>query len=120
MEPLVVPGALDSLSAVGQYVVGAASEAGLNKSAAYKLRLAVDEIVTNIVVHGYAESGLSGDVRIDPQVSGTELRLIVEDTGVPFDPFSLAPPGDLDKPLEEREIGGLGVYLAIENVDELK
>jgi serine phosphatase RsbU (regulator of sigma subunit)/anti-sigma regulatory factor (Ser/Thr protein kinase) len=100
--------------------MAASEEAGLTKSEAYKLRLAVDEIVTNIMVHGYAESGKTGTVEMQAEVKDGMLRLAVEDTGPAFDPFSLAPPDDLEKPLEERAIGGLGVFLAIENVDELK
>ena len=109
MEPLSVQGTIDSLSAVGQYVMAASEEAGLTKSEAYKLRLAVDEIVTNIMVHGYAESGKTGTVEMQTEVKDGMLRLSVEDTGPAFDPFSLAPPDDLEKPLEERAIGGLAL-----------
>ena len=58
MDSMVVPGVLDSLSAIGRYVLGAAWAAGLDKRAAYRLRLAVDEIATNAVLHGYQEAGL--------------------------------------------------------------
>lgn len=117
MDALTVPGVLDSLEPVGKYVMSAATEAGLAKAAAYKLRLAVDEIVTNIIVHGYSESGTSGDVDIRTEVDDAALRVIVEDTAAPFDPRTLAPPPDLNKPLEERQIGGLGIFLVYESVD---
>src|SRR4051812_4178783 len=104
MDPLSVQGTLDALGTVGQYVMAAAEEAGLEKSDAYKLRLAVDEIVTNIMVHGYTESGTTGPVELRTEIKDGALNLIVEDIGPAFDPFSLAPPADLEKPLEEREI----------------
>ena len=63
MEPLTVQGTLDALGAVGQYVMAAAEEAKLSRPTAYKLRLAVDEIVTNIMVHGYQETGATGTIR---------------------------------------------------------
>ncbi|MGA9380780.1 MAG: ATP-binding protein, partial [Phormidium sp.] len=53
MEQLTVPGTLDSLSKISDYVLSAASAAGLDKKASYKLRLAVDEIATNVIVYGY-------------------------------------------------------------------
>jgi len=118
MGTLTVPGVLESLGSVAKYVMDAAAEAGLRKAAAYKLRLAVDEVVTNIIVHGYAESGLSGDIAINAELSDRQLKLLVEDSAVPFDPRQLQMPIDLDKPLEERDIGGLGVFLVFENVDE--
>jgi|SRR5579871_2021421 len=120
MEPLSVPGDLESLRPIGQYVMAAAAEAGLSKSAAYKLRLAVDEIVTNIVVHGYEEAGRAGNVDMHTEIDDQALRLTVEDTAAAFDPYQIPRPSDLDKPLEERQIGGLGVYLAIDSVDEFK
>ena len=49
MKPLIVPGTLASIRAIGKYVLQAAAEAGLESRAAYRLRLAVDEIATNAV-----------------------------------------------------------------------
>jgi len=118
LDALTVPGVLESLEPVGKYVMAAAAEAGLPRPAAYKLRLAVDEIVTNSIVHGYDEAGTTGEVRLDAEIDDQALRLIVEDTGAPFDPHSIAPPPDLSKPLEERQIGGLGIFLVYESVDE--
>ena len=57
MESLTVSGTLDSLKTIAAYVLSAAENAGLEKKPAYKLRLAVDEIATNIIVHGYEEAG---------------------------------------------------------------
>ncbi|AFY71691.1 putative anti-sigma regulatory factor, serine/threonine protein kinase [Thalassoporum mexicanum PCC 7367] len=120
MEPLTVPGKLDSLSPIAKYVMHAAGEAGLDKKAAYRLRLAVDEIVTNIILHGYEEAGLEGDVHIKADLDAATLTICVEDTGEKFDPASKEDPGDLSQPLENRSIGGLGVYLAFQGVDKFQ
>lgn len=117
MQALTVPGTLDSLEVVGRYVLKAAAEAGLDKKATYRLRLSVDEIVTNIIVHGYEEAGMTGDVTISATTDEQTLSIIVEDTAQPFDPRTRPEPTNLDRPLEERDIGGLGVYLAINGVD---
>lgn len=116
-DPIVVPGELSSLSPIRAYVKAAADAAGLSKKAAYRLQLAVDEIATNIITHGYDEAGLSGDVTVEAEINETELRVTLVDRATPFDPHSLATPEQIDMPLEERPIGGLGVFLAIENVD---
>ncbi|MBI2378352.1 MAG: anti-sigma regulatory factor [Deltaproteobacteria bacterium] len=118
MEPLTLPGNLDSLTAVRDYVKTAAQAAGLDKKVTYRLVLAVDEVATNVVVHGYEEAGLSGPVTISADLSSTALTLVLEDTGIEYDDTRRAAPKDLDKPIEEREIGGLGVFLAVEGVDE--
>lgn len=117
MDPLSVPSTLDSLDDIGSYVMAAAREAGLEKKAAYRLRLAVDEIATNIIVHGYAENGLRGDVMVQAELDAEALTVRLEDAAVPFDPRSLPIPEHMDDPLADRPMGGLGVYLALRDVD---
>ena len=117
MQPLQVPGNLDSLSAIGKCVNEAALQAGLDKKATYRLRLAVDEIATNIVVHGYDEAGLSGQILVLSEIDAEALTIILEDNSPAFDPRQLGRPDHIDKPVEERPIGGLGIFLTLENVD---
>jgi serine/threonine-protein kinase RsbW len=108
---------LESLGAIAAFVTAAAAAAGLDKRASYHLRLATDEIATNIIVHGYAEAGLQGELKLFSDIDDSTLTITIEDTGVTFDPRQAASP-DTDLPLEQRPIGGLGVYLAIRSVDE--
>jgi len=117
MKPVTVPATLDSLGAIAEYVLAAAASAGLDKRAAYKLRLAVDEIVTNIIVHGYADAALQGALELSADIADGTLTVSIEDSGVAYDPRQ-APVPDTSLPLEERPIGGLGVYLAMKSVDE--
>jgi anti-sigma regulatory factor (Ser/Thr protein kinase) len=118
MEPLTVSGTLDSLGAIAQYVITAATAAGLDKKSTYRLRLAVDEIATNIIVHGYEESDLSGNIVIHTSLDNQALTVVLEDTAERYNPTQRAIPDDMDKPLEERKIGGLGVYLTMQGVDQ--
>ncbi|MBI4822293.1 MAG: anti-sigma regulatory factor [Deltaproteobacteria bacterium] len=120
MEPLTLPGNLESLTPVRDYVKAAAALAGLDKKVTYRLMLAVDEVATNVVVHGYEEAGLAGPMTISAEVDTSALVIILEDVGVEYDDSRRGTPDDLDKPIEEREIGGLGVFLAVEGVDEYK
>jgi len=120
MEPLILPGTLDSLSKIGAYVLEAASQAGLEKKIAYRLRLAVDEIATNAIVHGYDRIGEEGDLVVSAEIGEGILTITLEDTGPPYDPFKTPSPDDLDQPLNDRDIGGLGVFLAIQGVDEFR
>jgi serine/threonine-protein kinase RsbW len=120
MDTLVVPGALDSLALIREYVRGAAIEAGLDKRRAYRLQLAVDEIATNIINHGYLEAGRSGEIRVLADNDRDSLTITIEDAAPPFDPRRMQRPEQIDLPLAERPVGGLGVFLAMENVDEFR
>ena len=120
MEPLTVPGTLDSLRAIAQYVLAAAAAAGLDKKATYNLRQGVDEIATNIIIHGYKEAGLEGVLELRSEMDDRTLTICIEDTAVPYDPYQTerVEQEELKLPLEQRKMGGLGVYLAIEGIDK--
>ncbi len=117
MDVLTVPGNLDSLDIIGKYMVETATRVGLDKKAAYTLRLAVDEIATNIALYGYERAGLAGMITIRTAITDDTLTVTLEDTAIAYDPRNTPAP-DLDLPLDMRPIGGLGVFLAIEGVDE--
>jgi anti-sigma regulatory factor (Ser/Thr protein kinase) len=84
--------------------------------------LAVDELATNIVLHGYQEHGQSGDITLSAVTDDEALRIVMEDRGAAFVPATRPMPSteELSKPLEERHIGGLGIFLALNSVDEYR
>lgn len=122
MEPKSFAGTLDSLGLIREYVTSAAKTAGLDKKVTYELCLAVDEIATNIILHGYEEAGRSGVLDVRADIEGRKLTVTLEDDGEPFDPRQSKLPDseDLLRPLEERPVGGLGLFLTIQGVDEFK
>ena len=122
MEPQTFPGTLDALEPIRKYVAAAARSAGLDPKAIYRLCLSVDEIATNIVLHGYQEAGLEGDLKIGTSLEGGSLVILLEDHGRPYNPnFHPVPEvEDLSLPLESKPIGGLGIYLALDGVDDLQ
>ncbi len=118
MKSIIVSGSLESLEQISSYVITAAKTANLDKKTTYKLRLAVDEIATNIVIHGYEEAGIQGNIGCQAELNNKTLTIYLEDTGAEYDSTQKNQPDDLYKPLEERHIGGLGIYLAINGVDK--
>ncbi|NEQ40957.1 MAG: ATP-binding protein [Okeania sp. SIO3I5] len=122
MEALTLDGTLDCLGEIRKYIKSAATEAGLEKKASYKLCLAVDEIATNIITHGYNEAGLSGNISIQAEINEESLTIYLEDKGKhydPTDPYILEEETlTTQKSLEERSIGRLGIFLIYESVDK--
>jgi serine/threonine-protein kinase RsbW len=86
MQALTVPGNLDALEAIRNYTADLAKTVGLSESAVYKLCLAVDEIATNVVLHGYEEAGLNGDLTVTGGVDCGKLVIQLHDTGKSYDP----------------------------------
>jgi serine/threonine-protein kinase RsbW len=118
MGSITVPGTLDSLAAIRNYIMEAAEAAGIDKKAAYRLCLAVDEIATNSIVYGYEQTGIQGSLDVQVVVDDKTFKIVLEDTGPAFDPRMRPPPDDLEVPIDKRSTGGLGIYLAVEGVDE--
>jgi serine/threonine-protein kinase RsbW len=89
----------------------------LPSRALYSVNLALDEVVSNIVLYGY-EAANDGSIVIHLEVRGTELLASVEDSGREFDPLSLPTP-DLNAPLDQRQVGGLGIHLMRSLMDDV-
>lgn len=75
----------------------------------YTVRLTIEELLTNIIKYGYEDSA-EHLIYLDFAL-GPPATLRIEDDGRPFDPTLSAPVPDLDAPIAERPIGGLGLHL---------
>ena len=81
------------------------------------VNLALEEAVSNVMKYGYAP-GSEGFVDIEALVRRGSLEFIVTDTGIPFDPTAAEMP-DINLGVEERPIGGLGIYLVRTMMDKV-
>jgi serine phosphatase RsbU (regulator of sigma subunit)/anti-sigma regulatory factor (Ser/Thr protein kinase) len=122
MNAVTFPGTLDALSSIRQYVKTAAEAAGLEHSAAYNLILAVDEIATNVIEHGYVKAGLKGNISVAAARDNDVLEIRLIDTGKSFDPTAHPEIDEIEtsKELQDRPVGGLGIMLAKYGVDDLR
>lgn len=84
----------------------------------YAINLAIDELVTNVILYGYDEPrGEEVIVRIE--TAGQELHAWIRDGGRHFNPLEVASP-KLDAPLSERALGGLGIHLVRNLMDHVE
>ena len=81
------------------------------------LNISLDELITNIVSYGYRDSE-EHEIHLTLTDRTGSLVTVLEDDGTAFDPFTSAPEPDLDASVEERRIGGLGVYFVKTLMDE--
>ncbi len=112
---LVLPAVLESLHDIASYVTATGERAGLTPRDTYRLRLAVDEIATNIVTYAY--EGEPGELEVEAGLDDCCVWVRLEDSGRPYDPTRRSSP-DLSLPLAERRAGGLGIYLSRLAVDD--
>ena len=84
----------------------------------YDIQLAVDEASTNIITHGYAEMD-PGSIILDLELDADKIIISLTDFGHAFEPDN-APVPDVDAPIEERELGGFGLFFIQQSVDDMK
>jgi len=107
---------LEALGDVREFITKTAAGLGLPQDAAEDLKVAVDEAVTNIVLHGYA--GAEGDIEIAIEDRSGSIVLTLTDSAPAFD-MEAAHGSDLTEPLETRKVGGMGVHLMRTLTDSL-
>jgi serine/threonine-protein kinase RsbW len=117
MPTLRIDATSENLAAVRRFVREAAADAGAAGDAMDDLVQAVDEAVTNVVVHGYGSAG--GSVDVEVRRRGDELVVRVVDDAPAFDPTAVPEP-DLSSPLRQRRLGGMGVHLVRGLCDEVR
>ena len=108
---------LENLSAIRDFVEDTATRLTVTPAVIPNVVLAVDEMVTNIIEHGYR--GQSGSIEIDISTREDALIIQLRDQAPPFDPTTRPPP-DLSIPFDERTPGGLGIYLTRKVMDDVQ
>jgi len=94
-----------------------ASVPDINEEFLYDVQLAVDEACTNIMTHGYADLN-PGSIILDLEIDPDELTVTLTDFGHSFEP-SHTPIPDVDAPIEERALGGFGLFFILQSVDAM-
>jgi serine/threonine-protein kinase RsbW len=95
-----------------------AMAAGFEDRALYEIQLAVDEACANVVHHAYRGTE-PGDMEISCDLEDEFLKIRVRDWGKGFDPDEVPMP-NLDAPLEERGVGGLGLFILRQIMDRVR
>jgi serine/threonine-protein kinase RsbW len=109
---------LGNVTTAVDFVVEAARARGFGEQALYQIRLAVDEACANVVEHAYRGAD-RGEMEISCWLQDRDFVIRIRDWGKGFDPDSVPQP-DLSVPLEERSLGGLGLYLIRHMVDKMQ
>jgi serine/threonine-protein kinase RsbW len=113
---LRVAAELSELETIRRFVEQQSTPLRIDPSVMYDLLLAIEEIVTNIIIHGYRRQPGTIDVVMRQVADGLEIRL--RDQAPPFDPTQVPAP-DLSAPLSRRPLGRMGIHLTRQLVDSM-
>jgi serine/threonine-protein kinase RsbW len=108
---------LEDLESIRRFVERRAKMLGVDPSTIYDIDLAVTELVTNSLVHGYPEQ--RGWIEVALLREGENLVVRLRDQASLYDPTQ-APPPDLTLPLDKRRFGGMGLHLTRQVVSRME
>ena len=94
-----------------------AARSRLPEATTSKLHIVLDELISNIINYGYTDDA-KHKIEVNLELVGHQLVMTIADDGIPFNPLTVEPP-DTNAPLLEREVGGLGIHLVRNLVDEV-
>ncbi len=102
---------------LGEFVEQVAEQLGYNMTDSMNMNLALEEAVVNVMNYAYPE-GTIGDILIEAATTETQLVFTIKDSGTPFDPTQVEDP-DTTLSIEDRPIGGLGIFLVKQLMDSV-
>ncbi|MCR4860111.1 MAG: SpoIIE family protein phosphatase [Bacteroidales bacterium] len=108
---------IQQIPQLADFIETIAKESGISQSLAMSLNLALEEAVTNVILYAYPE-GTDGLVDVEAIIRKDSIHFRISDSGRSFDPTQVAPV-DIDRPLEDRPVGGLGIHLVRSIMDQV-
>ena len=106
---------LDQLGRISEIVEDLGEQDNWPPDLIFKVNLVLDELSVNIVNY----SAEASEIEVSLAADAETVRVEISDNGRPFDPLSDAAEPDINAPLEDRPVGGLGIHLVREMMDEL-
>ena len=108
---------IGEISRLHEFVQGIAVETGMDHALSMSLNLALEEAVSNVILYAYP-AGTKGQVDLDAHIREDRIEFSLSDSGIPFDPTTTDDP-NLALGVEERPVGGLGIYLVKRIMDKV-
>ena len=118
MKELTITATVENLEVVTDFVNEQLEELNCPMKAQIQIDIAVDELFSNIAHYAYKPEVGQATVRVEGIEDPLAVVITFIDKGIPYDPLAKADP-DITLSAEEREIGGLGIYMVKNTMDEV-
>jgi len=116
---LIIKNKTEQLEQVQAFIEEAAESWSLKPALVFELNLILEEYLTNLISYGYSDKA-EHLINIEITHLQTEVRLLITDEAGPFDLNEVPENEEIDKPLAERKIGGLGIHFIKKLADKLE
>ena len=117
-KKLVLKNEVAEINRLAKFVEELGEELNLTPDLVFNLNLVLEEAVTNVILYAYSKEEQQ-EIILTVQKSDKNLIFVLTDNGKEFDPTQ-APDADITLSAEERQIGGLGIFLIRQIMDKVE
>ena len=117
MNELVIEADRNNLLKVQSFIDEHLEEAGCPMLTQIAIDVAVEELFVNIASYAYGPEGGTATIRVTVDSDPRRVSVTLSDSGVPYNPLLKQDP-DITLPAEKRRIGGLGIYMVKQSMDD--
>ena len=118
MKELTIAATVENIEVVTDFVNQQLEELDCPMKAQMQIDIAIDELFSNIAHYSYNPEVGQATVRVEVVENPLAVTITFIDNGIPYDPLAKEDP-DLTLSAEERQIGGLGIYMVKKSMDEI-
>ncbi|WP_372946797.1 ATP-binding protein [Mariniphaga sp.] len=118
IKQFVIENQIKEISFLAEKIEKIAEEWDLSPTLAMNLNLVIEEAVSNIIFYAFPDKA-KHEIKISVSIDKQILTIIITDDGIPFNPLKHEQP-DINLPAEERPVGGLGIFLMSQIMDEME
>ena len=116
MEKLTIEATVENLATVTEFITSSLEEKNCSMKTIMQMELVIEEIFVNVASYAYRPN--VGNVTIYKEFDNQSITVSFVDSGVDYNPLEHEDP-DTNAEIEDRDIGGLGIFLIKKNVDEI-
>ena len=115
---LLLKNDISQVPLLADFIDQVCSEYGIDPDTSFQLNLVLEEAVVNVMQYAYPEGG-EHTFTLDADKEADTVTFVLKDDGKPFNPLEQAPDVDINLDAEKRKIGGLGIFLVQQMMDEV-
>ena len=118
MKEMTVDAAVENIPAVTAFVEEQLEQYNCPMKAQMQIDIAIDELFSNIAQYAYTPNTGKATVRVEVTENPMTVIITFIDNGIPYDPLAKADP-DITLSADDREIGGLGIFMVKKSMDDI-
>ena len=117
IKNFVIENRIEELSSLAEQIDNLSEEWSISLALTMNINLVIEEALSNIIFYAFTDND-KHEIKISVSLTNNKLTIKITDNGISFNPLEQQQP-DINLPVEERPVGGLGIFLISQIMDEM-